>query len=312
MAGVVPKIVVVCGPTASGKTGLGIALAKKFNGEIISADSRQVYKGMTVATAKPLGEWKKIDGDDTYVVGGIPHHLVDVLQPDAEMSVADFKIKAMSCIADITARKKLPIVVGGTGLYIWALVDNLLIPNVLPNVIRRNELEKKTLNELLGILASLDKEALGLIDIKNPRRVIRAIEIVEETGVSFIKQRERGPVLVEALQIGISRSILDLYQRIDKRVHEQFDSGLVAETQTLLANGYTLDLPSMSGIGYPEVSRFLQGETTRDETITLIQNATHHYAKRQNTWFKRDKRICWVDGEDAGRVAELVESFLRK
>ena len=310
MSSVLPKIVVILGPTASGKTGLGLELAKECNGEVISADSRQVYTGMAIGTAQPRGIWKTVHGKRRYMVDGIPHYLVDIMPPDAEMSAAEFKDKALELIYDICRRGKVPFVVGGTGLYLWSLIDNLTIPEVSPNVLLRSSLEGYTTDELTQKLAQLDPEAPAQIDCHNPRRLIRAIEIVTETKRPLAEQRRQGPALVEALQIGISWSTKELQVRIDARVDEQIQQGLEAETKELLCAGYQGNLPSMSGIGYPEMIQFIQGEMTLAEAVDKIKIATHQYAKRQMTWFKRDERIQWINGPDIKKAKTLVSAFL--
>lgn len=310
MSTVLPKIVVILGPTASGKTGLGLGLAKEFNGEVISADSRQVYTGMAIGTAQPRGVWETVHGKRQYLVDGIPHYLVDVLSPDVEMSAAEFKDKAIELMHDICSRGKVPFVVGGTGLYIWSLIDNLTIPEVPPNAQLRSSLERCTVEELTQKLAELDPEAPTQVDCNNPRRLIRAIEIVTETKRPLAEQRTQGPALVEALQIGIRWPTADLQARIDARVDEELREGLEAETKELIRAGYRESLPSMSGIGYPEMIRFIRGEMTLTEAVEKIKVATHQYAKRQMTWFKRDERIQWMDGPDNKKAKTLVSAFL--
>ena len=185
------KIIVILGRTASGKTGLGLKLAKKFNGEIVSADSRQIYTKMQIGTAKPAGVWKKVKGQKMYLVQGIPHHLMDIVDPGEDFSVADYKTLAIKCIKDILSRKKLPIIVGGTGLYIQALVENLDIPQVGPNKELRKHLEKKKPSELAVLLKKIDPIAAKKIDLQNPRRVLRALEVFILSGESFFAQKTK-------------------------------------------------------------------------------------------------------------------------
>lgn len=301
-----PKIVVVVGPTASGKTDLGLALAKKFNGEIISADSRQVYKKMDVGTAKPKGRWQK----GVYMVEGVPHYGMDTIQPDQEFTLADFKALATKCMQGIIGRKKIPIIVGGTGLYVWSLIDNLDIPHVAPNLELRNELEKKSLPELVTMLEKLDPETCVKIDVRNPRRVLRALEVVISSGQSFFAQRTKSEPLFEALQIGIEIPKEELYQRIDLRVDKQVADGLLPETEELVRLGYSWNLPSMSSIGYKQMGYYIKGEMSLREALDRLKGDTQKYAKRQMTWFKRDKRIVWVKNTNLNSVVDLVKDFL--
>ncbi len=303
-----PKIVVILGPTASGKTDLGLALAKQFNGEIISADSRQVYKKMNIGTAKPMGDWIK----DAYVVDGIPHHIMDIVEPDTDFSLADFKSMATDCIQDILKRNKLPILVGGTGLYIWTIVDNLDIPKTKPNLELRSDLEKNSLSELVVMLRQVDPDSAEKIDLKNPRRVLRALEVAISSGQSFFEQRTKSDPLYDALQIGIEVSKEELNKRIDSRVDKQIKDGLVEETNSLVKLGFGWDLPSMSGIGYKQIGYYLRGEMSLEEAISMLKRDTKRFAKRQMTWFKRDKKIHWIKNTDLDKALVCTQKFLKK
>lgn len=321
-----PKIVVILGPTASGKTDLGLALAKKFDGEVVNADSRQVYKEMNIGTAKPAGEWRASEDSSSlrqlaelarndnipkrYLVENIPHHLMDIVAPDAEFTLADFKQHAQAAIADILSRGKLPIVIGGTGLYIWSLVDNLEIPRVAPDTRLRAELEKKSPEELVAMLKKIDPESAETIDTKNPRRVLRALEVAITSGESFVSAQKKGAPLYDALQIGIDWPREELYRRIDERVDRQMDRGLLEETKTL-AQKYAWELPSMSGIGYRQLGYFLRGEIPLAEAVEILKRDTRRYAKRQMTWFKRDKRIHWLPGPDHTGAEKLLKEFIK-
>ncbi len=300
-----PKIIVLLGPTASGKTDLGLLLAKNFNGEIISADSRQVYKKMNIGTAKPDGVWK----NSTYIVDSVPHYAIDIVNPDQDFSLADYKAMANQVIADILRRKKLPIVVGGTGLYIQALVENLDIPKVEPDKKLREELEKKTLPELVKMLEKIDPASAKKIDLKNPRRVLRALEVFISSGESFFAQRTKSKPLYSTLQIGLDWPREELYRRIDARVDKQVEEGLVEETKQL-AEEYGWALPSMSGIGYKQIGLYLRGKATLAEAVEILKRDTRRYAKRQLTWFKRDKNIVWIKNDTP--VEGLVKDFLNK
>ncbi len=305
-----PKIIVIVGPTASGKTDLGILLAKKFNGEIVSADSRQVYKKMSVGTGKPPGEWVKVDDREVYLVEGVAHYLMDVYDPSEEISLAEYKARAEEHIANILGRGKLPIIVGGTGLYVWSIVDNLDMPKVAPNKELRQSLEKKTLAEMVKQLEEIDPESLEHIDTKNHRRVIRALEVAILTGKSFHKQRSVLPPLYNALQIGILWKIDELYQNIFRRIDSQIEQGLVDETAALVSKKYDWNLPSMSSIGYRQIGGFLRGVCDLSQAVAEIKHETRNYAKRQMTWFKRDKRIMWVEHKQIEKASEIVKIFL--
>ncbi len=304
-----PKIIVILGPTASGKTDLGLALAKKFNGEIVSADSRQVYKKMDIGTAKPVGEWN--EEEKVYIVDGIPHHLMDVVDPKKEFSLADYKVLATKSIENILSRKKLPIVVGGTGLYIQALVDNLDIPKVEPDKHLREQLEKKKLPELVEMLEKIDPDTAQILDLKNPRRVLRALEVVMQTGKSFSKQQTKSKPVYEVLQIGIDLSPEELFKRISSRIDGQIAEGLIEETKKL-AGKYGWSIPSMSGIGYKQIGLYLRGEMTLNEALEVLKRDTRRYTKRQKTWFKRDKKIVWIKNTDLALAQKLIKDFLRK
>lgn len=307
MKNVLPKIIVILGSTASGKTDLSLALAKKFNGEIVSADSRQVYKKMNIGTAKPAGEWNKKE----YIVGGVPHHLMDIVDPGKDFSLADYKNLATQAVKDILNKKKLPIVVGGTGLYIQTLIENLDIPKVEPSKQLRKQLEKKTLPELVKMLEKIDPASAKKIDLKNPRRVLRALEVFILSGESFFNQRTKSKPMYQVLQIGIDWSREELFKRINARVDKQITEGLVEETKKL-AGKYKWNIPSMSGIGYKQIGFYLRGEMSLAEAVEILKRDTRHYAKRQMTWFKRDKNIVWIKNTDLALAEKKIKEFLVK
>lgn len=306
------KIIVIIGPTASGKTDLSLKLAKEFNGEIISADSRQVYKKMNIGTAKPEGKWKSFGRKRRFLVEGIPHYAMDIVDPGKPFTVADFQEIAFEEIDEITRRGKIPFVVGGTGLYIWSIVDNLLIPKNPPMKKLRKSFEDKSIGELAVLLESVDPEAYAIIDKKNKRRLIRALEVAISTGESFVKQRKSGEPKVEALQIGLSWAVPEMYERINKRTDMQWSSGLSEEVAGLVKQKYSFDMPSLSGIGYRQVGCYLRGESTERETLEMIKRDTRRYAKRQITWFKRDKRIKWIEKDSYKDAKKLIQEFLNK
>lgn len=292
----IPKLVVILGPTASGKTALGIRLARLFGGEIFSADSRQVYRGMDIGTAKV---------QDTQ---GVPHHLIDVVDPDQPFTVADWKRLALAAADDIVRRGKLPMVVGGTGLYIQSIVDNMDIPVVPPNPTLRSSLETKTDLELLRLIKKFDPAFASTPDARNRRRVIRALEVAILTGEGFTTQRRKGAPLFDVLEIGLTVPRRDLYAAIDARVVQQIDEGLIDEVRRLLKK-YPATLPSMSAIGYREIVAHLKGDLTLQQAVERIQFATHAYVRRQMTWFRRDRRIKWTTASDQAEL--LIVDFLK-
>ncbi|MBL7141936.1 tRNA (adenosine(37)-N6)-dimethylallyltransferase MiaA [Patescibacteria group bacterium] len=292
------KLIVICGPTASGKTSYSLRLAKKYNGEIISADSRTLYQQMDIGTAKPQNS-------------DIPHYMIDIIKPDQEFTLAQFKNQSLKIIKDIYQRNKLPFLVGGTGLYISALVDNLDIPKVPPDKKLRQKLEKMVIkhgpNYLWKKLIKLDPDAASFVQKQNPRRIIRALEVCLKTKKPFSKLRKKGKPLFDALQIGIKLPREKLYQRINQRADEMIKMGLVEETQDLIKK-YAPSLPSLATIGYQEVISYLQGQITLEQAIDLIKKNTRHYARRQITWFKKDKRIKWI--KNYQQAKKLMEDFL--
>ncbi|NQV12969.1 MAG: tRNA (adenosine(37)-N6)-dimethylallyltransferase MiaA [Parcubacteria group bacterium] len=288
-----PQLIVILGPTASGKTGLSLSLAQNFNGQIISADSRQIYRGMDIGTDKTT------DSD-------IPHHLIDIANPDEEFTLSDYQQAAFKIIE--SEPTKLNFLVGGTGLYISAIVDNLQIPAVKPDEKLRSKLQKMSSKKLLAELKKLDPVSAQKIDPQNKRRLIRAIEVCQVTGQPFSEQTTKGEPRVEALQIGLDVPREKLYTRINQRVDEMITAGLVDEVKNLLAKGYSKDLPAFSGIGYKEIISYLEKEISLDEATELIKRNTRRYAKKQLTWFRRDKNIRWV--KNYQEAEKLVENFL--
>lgn len=285
------KIIVIVGPTASGKSDLALHIARKMNGEIISADSRQIYRGMDIGTAKPTKKEMAM----------VKHYLVDVKNPDEDYSVAQFKHDAIEAIKKISAVGKLPIIVGGTGLYIDAVVKNLDIPHVKADPRLRVKLEKEIknhgLNYVFKKLIELDPEAVYIVDSTNPRRVIRALEVALISGKPFTTQRKTGKPLFDFLIIGIKQPPDVLKNRITKRVYQMLSDGLVEEVRTLVKK-YGSDTQALDAIGYREMIDHLKGKLTLEEAAALIIKNTRHYAKRQMTWFKRDRQIYWVKNQN--------------
>lgn len=293
------KLIVILGPTASGKTDLAIKLAKKFNGEIVSADSRQVYKGMTIGTAKPEKKGRKT----------IPHYLIDVKKPNQEFNVAIFKKLAIEAVKKIQKKGKIPFLVGGTGLYIKAIIDNIKFPNVLPKKSLRKILERKSEKELFKIYKTLDPKGAKIIDRKNKRRLIRAIEVSKITKKPFWKQRGKGKSLFDALQIGIKLSKNELKRRIKKRVKKMFKLGLEKEVKKLVKK-YGWEIPPLQTIGYQEWKEYFTKKPaiTKKELKEKIKLHTIQFTKRQMTWFKRDKRIRWVN--ERQEAEKLIKRFI--
>lgn len=288
------KLIIICGPTASGKTSWSLQLAKKYDGEIISADSRQIYKKMDIGTAKERGEWQTNFLRRTLYIEGIPHHLMDFLDPGKNFSVAEFRDRAVKYAKMSHYKGNIPFVVGGTGLYIHALIDNLNIPRIPANKKLRESLEDKTNEELMVWLKELDPVTAETVDPHNNRRIIRALEVCILSGQPFSKQQLKGEPIFDILQIAIEQPREVLYERINKRVDEQMRMGLLTEIKNLLKQKYSWDLPSMSGIGYRQFRDYFAGKMSLEQAINNLKQANRNYAKRQMTWFKRDPRIHWV------------------
>ncbi len=290
-----PRIVCVVGPTSSGKTALSLKLAKQFQGEIINADARQLYRGFDIGTGKP----------DTLALSDVPHHLF-YEDPTKQLTVTEWRDKVLTCIHQIIGRGGLPILVGGTGLYVQALVDNFSIPDVPPNESLRQELSELSLQELVERLRQVDSDALEVIDAQNPRRVMRALEVVLSTGKSFVEQRQKGEPLVESLQIGIERTREELYARADNAVDEMLKRGWMDEVKGLLSQGMTKETSALSAIGYRELVDVVESRAKLEEVVPLIKQYTRNYIKRQVTWFSKERRIYWV------RTPEEAYEFVSK
>lgn len=293
-------LVVLLGPTAVGKTEIAVQLAERLQGEILSADSRLFYRGMNIGTAKPTSD----------EMARVPHHLVDIAEPDAGLSLAVFQELAYQAIAEIQRRGRLPILVGGTGQYVRAVIEGWQPPAISPDVRLRKALEEWARQigpqELHARLAILDPSAARRIDFRNLRRTIRALEVILTSGQRFSEQRTRRPSPYELLLLGLNRPRRILYQRIDARIRAMLEGGLVEEVRGLLEKGYTLDLPALSAIGYREIVAYLQGRISLDDAERLMQRNTRIYVRRQANWFKAsDPQIHWHEvGENT--VPELV------
>lgn len=294
------KIVVILGPTATGKSELAVELAQKFNGEVVSADSRQVYTGLDIGTGKITEK----------EMGGIPHHMLDATSPKKVFTVTEWKKMADLKIADILSRGKLPIVCGGTGFYIQSIVDNFVLPEVPPNPKLRKRLENKTVAELFKILKKLDAKRAQTIDKNNPMRLIRAIEIATSLGQVPKIKKERNPYQI--LQIGLTLPDSTLQKKIHDRVISRMKKGMIREAENLHANGLTFKRMHSLGLEYRLLADYLEWKLTRKEFIQKLETEIWQYAKRQMTWFKRDKKIHWFHPRETGKITQEVAKFLQK
>jgi len=298
------KIIVILGPTASGKSAMAVKLAKKFNGEIISADSRQVYKGMDLGTGKITK--KEMEG--------VPHYLLDVVSPKKRFGVVQYRVLSLRALDKIFTKKKLPIICGGTGFYIQALIDGIIIPEVKPDWKLRKRLEKKTPQELFKILKKIDPKRAKNIDKHNPRRLIRAIEIVIKTGKPVPLPRLRPPGFggqaYPVLMLGIKKEKEELKKLIKMRLLKRLKQGMVEEIKKLHKSGVSWKRLEEFGLEYRYISQYLQGKIEYDEMVEKIRKESEHFAKRQMTWFKRDKRIYWIKKQL--EAEKLVKEFLQK
>ena len=301
-------LIVLTGPTAVGKTSLSIALAKAVDGEIISADSMQVYKYLNIGTAKITEEEKC----------GIPHFLIDELEPDEEFNVTIFKNKVMGYIKDIKSRGKVPIIVGGTGFYIQSVIYDINFNEYGDDskVRKKYEAMAETLgkSELHKKLALVDREYADSVSYNNVKKVVRALTFFEMTGEKLSehnkRERERSSPFDFAYFV-LTMDRKKLYERIDKRVDLMFDMGLVEEVKALMAKGYDKSLVSMQGIGYKEVIDYLSGKTSIEECIDIIKRDTRHFAKRQLTWFKREKVVTYIDKDEFVSEDKCLKEMLR-
>ena len=283
------KVLILLGPTAVGKTDLAIRLAERVGGEIVSADSRLLYRGMDIGTAKPTPE----------DMARVPHHMIDLAEPDEIWSLALYQQRLMETNREIQARGNLPIIAGGTGQYIRSLMEGWVIPTVKPDVHLREVLEQWGreigVEDLHRKVALLDPAAAEKIDANNLRRSVRALEVIFSTGELFSKQKEKEAPDLEFKLIGLSRPREELYARVDARIEAMFSDGFVEEVQTLLERGYSADLPTLSAIGYREVIQYLKGDCSLEDAKVLMRRKTREFIRRQANWFKPDDPgIEWV------------------
>ena len=294
------------GPTAVGKSDFAVALAERHAGEIVCADSRTIYRYLDIGTAKPAPDVRR----------RVPHHLLDLIDPDQPYSVALFQRAATSTIEDILGRGRLPILAGGTGLYVSAVLDGLALPAIPPDSGLRARLEQRIRAEGLPAVAAelvqLDPAAAQVVDLQNSRRVVRALEVTLQSGRPFSAWRHRSPPPWDSLRIGLCLARDALYARINRRVAQQVAEGLVDEVRGLLARGYAPDAPGLHGLVYREFVRHVQRELSLEEALCLAQRATRRYAKRQLTWFRADRAVRWFEATPEGleRAHATVDGWL--
>lgn len=289
-----PKVIVICGPTASGKTALSIQLAKEINGEIISADSMQIYKYMDIGSAKVTKEEMQ----------GIKHYMLDVVEPNKRYSVAEYKLEAEKCIEEILSRNKTPIVIGGTGLYIDALIYGIEFSDIKIDEEYRKYLtnlcEKEGLEKLYNMAVEIDPQAMKIISNNDKKRIMRVLEIYHETGKTKTEQEiesRKNEVKYDYKVFAINWDREKLYERINKRVDIMIEQGLIEEVKDLLSK-YENMPTAIQGLGYKEVKEYLDGDLTKEEMIEKLKMETRRYAKRQFTWFKKNKDTIWIDGQN--------------
>jgi tRNA dimethylallyltransferase len=294
------RILAIVGPTAIGKTDVAIRIALEADGEIVNTDSRQVYKYMDIGTAKPTVDQRS----------SVPHHLIDVVYPDDDFNLGLFLDRARRTINDIFERSKLPILVGGSGQYIWGLLEGWQVPQIPPNSELRISLERRIRKDGLATvykeLTTLSPESASRIDASNPRRVIRALEIYYSSG----KQANTSDNIPPPFSINIAGLCLersDLYRRAENRIDRMIENGWVKEVEQLLAMGYNPDLPSMSSLGYTEICEHLRGITTIDQAINKTKSRTRKFIRHQNSWFKKsDCRINWIENTSPETIQEIL------
>ena len=299
-----PKVIVIVGPTASGKTALGIELAKKINGEIVSCDSMQIYKDMTIGTAKPSFEEQE----------GIKHYLIDFVSPDTRYTVSEYRKDAKCAIEEILSKGKTPIIVGGTGLYVESLIYEIAYPEIETDENYRKTLEEKAEKDgLIGLYeeaCKIDEDAMKKISPNDQKRILRVLEIYHDTGktkteLEIESRKNEVPYDYHLFGINLPRDVL--YERIDKRVDIMVNDGLIDEVKALFKK-YSEFPTAMQGIGYKEIKEYLDGKASKEEAIEKIKLESRHYAKRQMTWFRKYKELVWIDGQK--NIKEKVDIIL--
>ncbi len=302
------RLVAIVGPTGVGKSRLALHLASVFNGEIVSADSRQVYRYLDIGTAKPRPQ----------ELSRILHHLISIINPDEGFSLAQYQELAYQAIEDIQRRNRLPFLVGGSGLYAWAVLEGWRIPKVSPDHKLRYNLEKKAgdagIDELYQELIRVDPDAAHKIDSRNVRRVIRALEVYRKTETPFSQLWYKEAPTFDSFIIGLTAHRAEIYRRVNQRVDEMVERGLVAEVKNLLKMGYDVNLPAMSGIGYKQIGECLTGELTLTGAKQQIKSETHRLVRHQYAWFRlTDKRIYWFDiqCQEDSEIERTLAEFIR-
>jgi tRNA dimethylallyltransferase len=309
-------LIVLFGPTATGKTKVAIELAKRIDAEIISADSMQVYRGMDIGTAKPTLEERQ----------GIPHHLIDIRNPDETWTVSDFVSEVKKLKSEIVKRGKVPIMVGGTGLYLWALLEGFSFPIAPADKELRKRLEITPTALLYARLATVDPGAAGKIHPNDRKRIVRALEVYELTGRPISEWQKKNVAAAfgspfkgslppeatssnpEYLLIGLNLPRAQLYERINQRVDSMMEKGLIEEVRSLLAKGYSKELPSFQALGYKEVVDYLFGKWTKEQMIEELKKRTRNFARRQMTWFKRFSSVHWIEANLS--TIEIINKIL--
>jgi tRNA dimethylallyltransferase len=310
------RLLGVVGPTGTGKSCLALKLAKKFDGEIVSADSRQIYVGMDMGTGKEIqksGYNISEKGKGKWVVDGIPIYLYDIISPEKTFSVAQYQQEAYKVVEQIHKRNKLPVLVGGTGLYVRAVVIGLKIPKVAPNYNLRKHLGSKPLSTLFSELEKVDPKTAAGIDRLNPRRIVRALEVFHQTGQPISRLKGKYKVDFDCLLVGLSSARDYLYRRVNDQVEKWFQQGFVDEVKTLLKKGYKEDLTSMTALGYRQVVMYLRNKISLEDAKQRIKWEQHAYIRRQLTWFRKEPNIHWFDISDNGfekEVFKLTENWL--
>ena len=300
------RLVAIVGPTGVGKSRLAIRLAQTFDGEIVNADSRQVYRHMDIGTAKPARQELSL----------VPHRLIDIIDPDEDFSLTQYQHLAYKAIDDTQQRNKLPLLVGGSGMYVWSMLEGWQVPEVPPDAQFRRSMENKAVElgreALYEDLVKVDPVAAQNIDPRNVRRVIRALEVHKHTGTPYSQLQQKQAPPYKILIFGLTTERTELYRRIDSRVDGMIEQGLVNEVRKLVDMGYEFSLPSMSGIGYKQIGMFLKGELTFDTAIQQIKTETHRFVRHQYSWFRfKDDRIRWFDiqGEIESEITTVVAEF---
>lgn len=317
------KVITIIGPTACGKSKLAIEIAKKFNGFLVCADSRQIYKNLNIITGKDVGVWVKKNNQEYYEVQGVKEFLVDLIKPTQNFTLADYQKLAFQ---EIKQNIGLPIIVGGTGLYVFCITENYELPKGLPNLEIRKNLENRFklegIENLYNELQTVDPQSAFKIQAKNPNKIIRALEYFIQNKKSITNEMKQGNKIFDVLKIGLTLPKEELYKKIDLRIDEMLKNGGWEEVKNVLQKynnklngitgiGYTQY--GITGIGYTQLGKALNGEISKKEAIELFKRDTKKYAKRQMTWFKRDKEIIWFNANSENllqKISEQIENFL--